>query len=315
MKKLNLKNLSYQYIEKSFKEWLDVLGYSQGIVNGTPILIREFLHFLENNGVHHITQLQSKHIKQYYEYISVRANERRGGGLNTKTINQQIKAIEKLLEHLHQRGMQNLPSVGILLEKTQRKEIIVLSVEEIKELFELTKKEVNTEKEEVLQARDRAMLVVYYSCGLRRNEGVNVSIDDINFDTRILHVRKGKNYKERFVPISKLNAEYLKQWIYDYRSKIVKDKKPARQSEAGGEHRLFIGLKGEITQGGTLYSRLQLLKLQSENTELLEKQIGLHTLRHSIATHLLKAGMSVEKIAKLLGHSSLESTQIYTHLI
>lgn len=306
MKKLNLKNLSYQYIEKSFKEWLDVLGYSKGIVNGTPVLIREFLHFLENNGVHHITQLQSKHIKQYYEYISVRANERRGGGLNTKTINNQIKAIEKLLEHLHQRGMQNLPSVGILLEKTQRKEITVLSVEEIKELFELTKREVNTEKEEIIQARDRAMLVVYYSCGLRRNEGVNVSVDDINFDTRILHVKKGKNYKERFVPISKLNAEYLKEWIYDNRNKIVKDKK---------EHRLFIGLKGEITQGGTLYNRLQLLKLQSENIELTEKVIGLHTLRHSIATHLLKAGMHIEKISKFLGHSSLESTQIYTHLI
>jgi integrase/recombinase XerD len=306
MKKLNLKNESYQYIEIAFKEWLDVLGYSASIVNGLPTHIREFLHFLENNGVHSITQLQSKHIKKYYEHISVRANERRGGGLNTKTINNQIKAIEKLLEHLHQRGMQNLPSVGIVLEKTQRKEIIVLSVEEIKELFELTKRETNNEKEEVLFARDRAMLVVYYSCGLRRNEGINISIDDINFDTRILHVRKGKNYKERFVPFNKTNAEYLKQWIYDYRNKIVKDKK---------EHRLFIGLRGEITTSGTHYTRLQLLKQQSENIELTEKIIGLHTLRHSIATHLLKAGMSVEKIAKFLGHSSLESTQIYTHLI
>jgi len=306
MKKLNLKNLSYQYIEKSFKEWLDVLGYSQSIVNGMPILIREFLHYLENNGVHHITQLQSKHIKKYYEYISVRANEKRGGALNTKTINNQIKAIEKLLEHLNQRGMQNLPNCNIRLEKSQRKEIIVLTVEEIKELFELTKKEVNTEKEEILQIRDRAMLVIYYSLGLRRNEGINVSIDDINFDTRILHVKKGKNYKERFVPFGKTSAEYLKQWIYDYRNKIVKDKK---------EHGLFIGLKGEITTGGTLYDRLQLLKQQSENIELQDKIIGLHTLRHSIATHLLKAGMSIEKIAKFLGHSSLESTQIYTHLI
>lgn len=306
MKKLNLRNTSYQYIEIAFKEWLDVLGYSKSIVNGTPIYIREFLHYLENNGVNAINNLQSKHIKEYHKYISIRANQRRGGGLNTKTINQQIKAIEKLLEYLQQKGVQGLPSCNIRLEKVQKKEIIALSVEEIKELFALTKKEVNTEKEEILQARDKTILVIYYSCGLRRNEGINVSVDDINFDTRILHVRKGKNYKERFVPISKLNAEYLKEWIYDYRSKIVKDKK---------EHRLFIGLRGEITTSGTLYSRLQLLKLQSENTELTEKVIGLHTLRHSIATHLLKAGMHIEKIAKFLGHSSLESTQIYTHLI
>jgi integrase/recombinase XerD len=306
MKKLNLRNPSYQYIEIAFKEWLDILGYSKGIVNGTPVLIREFLHYLENNGVHAINNLQSKHIKKYYEYISIRANQRRGGGLNTKTINQQIKAIEKLLEYLQQKGVQGLPSCNIQLEKVQKKEIIALSIEEIKELFELTKKEVNTEKEEILQARDKTILVIYYSCGLRRNEGINVSVDDINFDTRILHVRKGKNYKERFVPISKLNAEYLKEWIYDYRSKIVKDKK---------EHRLFIGLRGELTTSGTLYTRLRLLQQQSENTELTEKIIGLHTLRHSIATHLLKAGMSIEKIAKFLGHSSLESTQIYTHLI
>ncbi len=306
MKKLNLRNTSYQYIEIAFKEWLDVLGYSKGIVNGTPVLIREFLHYLENNGVSAINQLQSKHIKQYHEYISIRSNQRRGGGLNTKTINQQIKAIEKLLEYLQQKGVQGLPSCNVRLEKVQKKEIIALSVDEIKELFELTKRETNNEKKEILQARDKTILVIYYSCGLRRNEGINVSVDDINFDTRILHVRKGKNYKERFVPISKLNAEYLKEWIYDYRSKIVKDKK---------EHHLFIGLRGEITTAGTLYTRLRLLQQQSENTALTEKVIGLHTLRHSIATHLLKAGMHIEKIAKFLGHSSLESTQIYTHLI
>ena len=306
MKKLVVKNLSYQYIEKSFKEWLDVLGYCEGTVRSTPLLIREFLHYLENNGVNHITQLQSKHIKAYHSYISCRRNQNNGGALNTKTINNHIKAIEKLLEHLHNRGMQNLPSVGIVLEKTQRKEIIVLSVEEIKELFELTKKEVNTEKEEIIQARDRAMLVVYYSCGLRKNEGAHVSIDDINFDTRILHVKNGKNYKERFVPFNKTNAEYLKEWIYDHRSKIVKDKK---------EHRLFINTNGEPTTGGTLYTRLKLLQQQSENIELSEKQIGLHALRHSIATHLLKAGMHIEKISKFLGHSSLDSTEIYTHLI
>jgi len=306
MKKLNLKNLSYQYIETGFKEWLNVLGYGQGTVNGMPVLIREFLHYLENNGIHHIKHLQQKHIKAYHLYISTRTNDRRSGALSTNHINKQIKAVEKLLEYLAQKGVQGLPSASIRLDKIQKKEITILTVDEIKELFALTKREVNTDKEDIIQARDRAILVIYYGCGLRRNEGIHVSVDDINFDTRILHVKQGKNYKERFVPISKMNAEYLQQWIYDYRSKIVKDKK---------EHRLFIGLRGEITTSGTLYTRLKLLQQQSENTTLQQKIIGLHSLRHSIATHLLKAGMSIEKIAKFLGHSSLESTQIYTHLI
>ena len=67
--------------------------------------------------------------------------------------------------------------------------------------------------------------------------------------------------------------------------------------------------------GNTLYVRLKLLQQQIENPELQSKNVGLHTLRHSIATHLLQNGMELQKIQRFLGHSSLESTQIYTHLI
>jgi integrase/recombinase XerD len=306
MQKLILKNQSYQYLEISFKEWLDVLGYGSGTVNGMPLIIREFLHHLDTQGVSHINQLQQKHIKKHHEYISTRANERRGGGLSNNYINKHLQAIEKFLEFLNHKGVKNVPALGIRLEKLHRKEITILTQAEIKELFELTSKEPNTEKEQIIQSRDKALLTIFYSCGLRRNEGANVSIDDINFDTRILHVKKGKNYKERLVPLNKTNAAYLQEWIYDYRSQIIKTKK---------EHRLFINIHGEPMTGGTLYTRLKLLQLQSDNIELQQKNIGLHSLRHSIATHLLQAGMSLEKIAKFLGHNSLESTQIYTHLI
>lgn len=306
MQKINLKNQSYQYLETAFKEWLDVLGYGSGTVNRMPLIIREFLHHLEQNQIQHINQLQQKHIKSYHGHISTRANERRGGGLSNNYINKHLQAIEKFLEFLNHKGVQNVPALGIRLEKLNRKEITILTQAEIKELFELTNKEPNTEKEQIIQSRDKALLTIFYSCGLRRNEGANVSIDDINFDTRILHVKKGKNYKERLVPLNKTNAAYLQEWIYDYRSQIIKTKK---------EHKLFINIHGEPMTGGTLYTRLKLLQLQSDNIELQQKNIGLHSLRHSIATHLLQAGMSLEKIAKFLGHNSLESTQIYTHLI
>jgi integrase/recombinase XerD len=306
MQKLILKNQSYQYLEISFKEWLDVLGYGSGTVNGMPLIIREFLQHLEKNQVNHINQLQQKNIRSYHGYISTRANQRRGGGLSNNYINKHLQAIEKFLEFLNHKGVQNVPALGIRLEKLHRKEITILTQIEIKELFELTSKEPNTEKEQIIQSRDKALLTIFYSCGLRRNEGANVSIDDINFDTRILHVKKGKNYKERLVPLNKTNAAYLQEWIYDYRSQIIKTKK---------EHRLFINIHGEPMTGGTLYTRLKLLQLQSDNIELQQKNIGLHSLRHSIATHLLQAGMSLEKIAKFLGHNSLESTQIYTHII
>jgi integrase/recombinase XerD len=306
MKKLVLKNKHFAYLEKGFKEWLDMLGYSTGTVYTMPTIIREFLYFMEQEGLQNITLLQHKQIKKYHDYISTRRNERRGGGLSNNYINKHLEAIEKFLQYLHHKGIQNIPTLNIQLEKLHRKEIEILTVAEIKALFELTNREHAREREMYLQARDKAMLVIYYSCGLRRNEGVHVSIDDINFDTRILHVKKGKNYKERFVPLNKTNASYLQTWIYDYRNQVVRSKT---------EHRLFVNFYGSPMIGGTLYTRLKLLQLQSEDTTLQQKSIGLHTLRHSIATHLLQAGMSLDKIAHFLGHSSLESTQIYTHLI
>lgn len=306
MQKIMLKNQSYQYLEIAFKEWLDVLGYGSGTVKAMPLNIREFLHFLDTQGVNHINQLGQKYIKSYHQYISTRANERRGGGLSNNYINKHLQAIEKFLEFLNHRGVQNVPALGIRLEKLHKAAITILTQAEIKELFELTNREPNTEKEQIIQSRDKALLTIFYSCGLRRNEGANVSIDDINFDTRILHVKRGKNYKERLVPLNKTNAAYLQEWIYDYRSQIIKTKK---------EHKLFINIHGQPMTGGTLYTRLKLLQLQSDNIVLQQKNIGLHSLRHSIATHLLQAGMSLEKIAKFLGHNSLESTQIYTHLL
>jgi integrase/recombinase XerD len=306
MKHLTLQNPSFEYLEQGFKEWLDILGYCNMGIYNMPNNLREFLYYLEQQAVKSINQLTQKHIKSYHQYINSRPNQRRSGGLSDKYILMHMQAIEKFLAYLNHKGIQNLPSLGIRLTTPQRKEPTVLSQTEVKLLFEATQRETNRAKQEAVNARDKALLVVYYSCGLRRNEGVHLQIDDINFDTRILHVKKGKNYKERFVPLNKTNAKYLEEYIYDYRPQLIQDKK---------EGRLFVSIVGKPMGGGRLYSRLKLLQLQCDDVDLQQKNIGLHTLRHSIATHLLQAGMSLEKIAQFLGHSTMDSTQIYTHLI
>ena len=82
MKNLALKNSNYQHLEKGFEEWLDILGYCATSVDHMPTLVREFLHFLESKNINQITQLQQKHYKAYFTYISSRTNLRRGGGLS-----------------------------------------------------------------------------------------------------------------------------------------------------------------------------------------------------------------------------------------
>jgi len=306
MRKLQLKNSSYQHLEKAFAEWLNVLGYCQGSVYGMPNIIREFFHYLEQQGCKKIKDLKQQHYKEYFNYISSRGNKRRGGGLSNNYINKHIQALEKLYEFLVHKGVQHLPPVTLRQLKLEKGNITVLTQEEIGQFYKVVSKAANSIKENALRSRDRAMLTVFYGCGLRRNEGVNLTIDDINFDRRILHVRKGKNYKERLVPFSKTGANYLQEWIYDYRSTLTKNNKSGS---------LFIGRIGNPMNGNSLYVRLKLLQQKIENPEIQQKEIGLHTLRHSIATHLLQNGMELQKIQRFLGHSSLESTQIYTHLI
>lgn len=306
MKNLVLKNSSYEHLEKAFAEWLDILGYCQMSTYNMPSIIREFLHFLESNNINQITALQQKHYKSYFNYINSRGNQRRGGGLSNNYINKHIQALEKLYEFLVHKGVQNLPPITLRQLKLEKGNITVLTQEEIQQFYKASHRVAANHLQEAMQSRDRAMLTVFYGCGLRRNEGVNLTIDDINFDRRILHVRKGKNYKERFVPFSKTGANYLQEWIYDYRANLVKSQK---------EGALFIGRIGKPMNGNSLYVRFKLLQQQIENPELQSKDIGLHTLRHSIATHLLQNGMELQKIQRFLGHSSLESTQLYTHLV
>src|SRR5687768_11945097 len=127
MRKLILTNASFEYLEKGFGEWLDVLGYSQMMVYNMPNQLREFLHFLEKKGIKHITQLEQKQIKSYYQHISTRSNQRRGGGLSEQYIVMQMHAIEKFLEYLHHRGMQTVPTIGMRLKAPQRPRIIFLT--------------------------------------------------------------------------------------------------------------------------------------------------------------------------------------------
>lgn len=305
MKKIQLHNAHFEYLETAFSEWLDILGYSAMSVYNMPSIVREFLHYVDLQGVKHINQVENKHFKGYYGYISSRSNQTRGGALSANYINKHIQSLEKFCEFLsHKRGQH--VGMGIKQIRYTTKEITILSTEEINQLFKVTEREVESDKEKALCARDRAMLVMYYSCGLRRNEGVHIDLNDINFDTRILHVRKGKKYKERFVPVSKQGVKYLEDYIFNHRPYLLK---------SGTESRLFIGVGGKPVNGGTLYNRLKKLIHLTENPQIYQKDITLHALRHSIATHLLDNGMELQKIQRFLGHSSLESTQIYTHLI
>ena len=140
--------------------------------------------------------------------------------------------------------------------------------------------------------------MLYYACGLRRTEGHNLKIKDVDFDKKTIFIRQGKNYKDRIIPMNNSVHKALEHYIYNFRNlKKVK------------HNRLFLYTTG------TLNNNLQRLQQINNNEQIKSKKLTLHILRHSIATHLLQNGISIENIAKFLGHSTLDSTQIYTNII
>jgi len=306
MKKLHLKNESFQYIEKSFREWLDILGYAKSTVYNLPNHIRELFYYLEQNNINHITQLDNQLIKDHYNNLKLRTNDRKGGALSNGSLNKHLQALYKFTDYLRQSGRLILPTLNIDWESDDTSEIETLTPGEIQQLYKATYGYNQNTKLEPLNARDRAILTIFYGCGLRRNEGYHLDLSDINFDKKILHVRKGKANKERLVPFNKINSDYLQEYIYDSRTILVNDKR---------NNALFISQKGKRMHAQSMAIRLKLLQQRTDDIGLQDKNVRLHVLRHSIATHLLQNGMSLERISKFLGHNSLESTQVYTHLI
>lgn len=303
MKKLKLQNDVFKMFVASYKEWLDILGYAESTVYVLPIHLQEFFYYAECHGHTELKTITSKTIKEYYKELTERANERRNGSLSKSYLNKHQQALKKFKEYLQNHNYKDF-NIHLKWETdTTEEKINILTQSEIKELFTACSYSHNSKR---FRLRDKAILTVLYSCGLRRNEAVHLDISDILFDKERVYVRKGKNYKERFVPINRRNAEILEDYIYEARPEFYQ----AKESEA-----LFINHHGTRMQGMTFSNRLKVIVEATENKNIIDKQITLHILRHSIATHLLQKEVPLESIKTFLGHSSLESTQIYTHLL
>lgn len=303
MKSLQLQNHSYKVLLQDFRQWLDILGYAETTVYNLPNHLKEFFNYLENNNVNQLVHIETQHVSNYYKHLQERPNQRRQGGLSKGYLNKHQQALFKFREYLKHHSHKGINIHLKHEQKNSRDSLSVCNLQEIKQLFKATE---FSHEQEKLQQRDRAILVCFYSCGLRRNEVVHLNMNDVLFDKERLFVKQGKNYKERFVPINKHSSRILEEYIYDYRPQFRKHK----ESEA-----LFLNYRGTRLQGMSFANRLQSIIKATDNKELQERNITLHSLRHSIATHLLEQGADIEHISTFLGHNSLESTQIYTHFL
>jgi site-specific recombinase XerD len=289
-------------LSENFERWLKTLGYAPSTVYASTNYVRDFFFYLKNlpadrygAEITKLEDIQPEIITAYHKHLQTRKNKRQSGGLSENYITGNMNAIKRFSRYLQETGR---PFFEIPVKTAPDKTIskTILTRNEITALYKAC-------SNDVLGIRDRAILSVYYGCGLRRSEGQNLNVDDILLKEKRIYVRKGKNHRQRYVPMSEAVKEELENYIYVSRE-TLQSYKP-QKNEA-----LFLSMQVKRLCGNALIRRIHRL---AENAGI-QKRPGLHTLRHSIATHLLQSGLTLEEVSRFLGHSSLETTQIYTHI-
>ncbi len=185
------------------------------------------------------------------------------------------------------------PAILIDSPKLEHKLPIYLTNEEIDELL-------NIKINNAFDARNKSLLELLYSSGIRVSELVNLEFKNIDLNECIIRVM-GKGKKERIVPINDIAIYYLKIYVKEYRHVLVKKEQ---------NNYLFLNNHGKKMTRQGVYKMIKKISLEKD----IKKDVSPHTLRHSIATHMLQNGADLRIIQEFLGHSDISTTQIYTHL-
>jgi integrase/recombinase XerD len=173
----------------------------------------------------------------------------------------------------------NLPSL-----RKETKLPAVLNREELRQLFKAP-----------TLLKHRIVLTLIYSAGLRSQEAINLKLSDIDFERKTIHIRQSKYKKDRIVPLSKYMAKGLKKYL-------------------SAEHPHIWLFNGKEPDGRYSVRGLSWIMRENLKKTNIKKEVSLHTLRHSYATHLLEDGVNILLIKKLLGHARIETTMIYLHV-
>ena len=266
--------LSYLIVER---------GDSKATIDNYSIDLDQFISFEENKD---ISLLKREDISDFINYLSSK-------GLKTSSIIRRSTVIRLFYIYLNKEKLIDVPLTGLYLPKNEKHLPSVLSTDEVDALldcFDLTKE---------VEIRDKAMLETMYASGLRVSELLSLELGNINLVQGYIKT-KGKGSKERIIPIGEFALEYLSLYI---------DK--VRRCNVGYKTKyVFLNKEGKPISRQYFWRKVKEYALRAN----IYTEISPHTLRHSFATHLLENGANLREVQEMLGHSKIETTQIYTHI-
>jgi integrase/recombinase XerC len=218
-------------------------------------------------------------IRVLADWVTELGRARPGGKLAPSTISRRLVAVRSLLRYTL--GPDRTPDAA-LAPKRPRRLPDAPKLSEVEELVD------SFAGDDPLALRNRALVELVYSAGLRSAEAIGLDLGDVDFEQELVHVRRGKGAKDRIVPLGEEAGALVARYLRDARPRLAR----------GAEDALFLSVRGRRLDTSTLR------RLAPHP----------HRLRHAFATHLLEGGADLRTIQELLGHSSLSTTQIYSHV-
>ncbi len=289
------KNDFKKYIDE-FLLSLKVRNLDEGTINGTCWKLSKFTAYLEKSNITHIDGISKEIIRSYqielFQCINIKGKQ------NTVAYqNSMLSAVKQFMRFLNERDyIVGDPAKDIQYAK-QPKQLPkgILKPAEARKIMH------TPDTTTVIGYRDRTILEVLYSSGIRKEEVNSLTLNDVDYMDGFLRINNGKGKKDRIVPVGRIACRYLENYIKSVRPELIKD--PYK-------NHLFLSLRGGKLSKNMVW---ELVKKYAKKAKI-RKNVHPHTFRHTCATTMLKNKADLNTIRKILGHESLNTTQIYTHL-
>jgi len=264
--------------------WLTT-GASKNTLSAYRSDLKIFSKWLNNNL---LIDVDKKQIQDYFSY-------RKDSNISASTQSRMLTCLHSFYQYLSDK--QNLkidPTEQLDYPKLEKKLPVFLNVQEVERLLEAPN------SKSLFGQRDRAMLELLYSCGLRVSELINLSYHNINLKDEFIRIH-GKGNKERLLPMGEIAIDYLTKYELNSRPALLKN---------GQSDSYFLSNRGKAMSRQNFF---YIIKDYASKAGI-DKPLSPHSLRHAFATHLVQKGADLRSVQLMLGHSDISSTQLYTHI-
>lgn len=280
-------------MRKFIDEYLAVLklekNLSDNSVKSYKSDLTRLLNFLVDKKISDYNEVDHHIISQFLQLLKSK-------GLTGSSASRYLSSLRGFFSYLYTNNyIQKDPTERVSSAKVIRKLPEVLSLYEIEKILE------QPDTSDKLGLRDKAILELFYSSGLRVSELIELKISDLFLDDEVIRVL-GKGSKQRIVPVGSSAVKWIKEYVLKSR--------PLLEQRIRSKNYIFLNLRG------TKLSRMGVWKIVERYTKEagIKKEVHPHTFRHSFATHLLEGGADLRSVQEMLGHSDISTTQIYTHI-